>query len=80
MWTILTASDVARFTNIKIEQCQGQIYALCKDQHGCRYLQKQLESRNRDIVHTIFLETSAHVIELMTGTYSQPKPKKNIPS
>ena len=64
-------ADVARFTNVKIEQCQGEIYSLCKDQHGCRYLQKQLESQNPDSVHLIFLETNQHVVELMTGGFSR---------
>ena len=60
-------TDVARFTNTKIENYQGDIYALCKDQHGCRYLQKQLEGRNADTIHLIFTETNQHVVELMTG-------------
>ena len=59
--------DVARFTNTKIENYQGDIYALCKDQHGCRYLQKQLEGRNPETIHLIFIETNQHVVELMTG-------------
>ena len=59
--------DVARFTNTKIENYQGDIYALCKDQHGCRYLQKQLEGRDPETIHLIFMETNQHVVELMTG-------------
>ena len=62
-----TRSDVARFTNTKIENYQGDIYALCKDQHGCRYLQKQLETRNPDAIQLVFAETNQHVVELMTG-------------
>ena len=61
------AAEVARFTNAKIESYQGEIYSLCKDQHGCRYLQKQLETRNPETVHIIFVETQQHVVELMTG-------------
>ena len=61
------AAEVARFTNAKIESYQGEIYSLCKDQHGCRYLQKQLESRNPEAVQIIFMETQQHVLELMTG-------------
>jgi hypothetical protein len=60
-------SDNARFINVKLEHLQGEIYGLCKDQHGCRYLQKKLEERNQDHVHLIFLETNQHVVELMTG-------------
>ena len=60
-------ADNARFTNVKLEHLQGEIHALCKDQHGCRYLQKKLEEHNAEHVHTIFLETNQHVVELMTG-------------
>jgi hypothetical protein len=52
-----------------LEQLGGEIYALCKDQHGCRYLQKKLEDRNPDEVHMIWLETNQHVIELMTDPF-----------
>ncbi|KAG4444243.1 hypothetical protein IFR05_000218 [Cadophora sp. M221] len=58
-----------RFANMSLEQLGGEIYALCKDQHGCRYLQKKLEDRNPDQVHMIWLETNQHVIELMTDPF-----------
>ena len=59
----------ARFTNVKLEHLQGEIYGLCKDQHGCRYLQKKLEERDPEHVHLIFIETNQHVIELMTDPF-----------
>jgi hypothetical protein len=58
-----------RFANLPLEQLGGEIYALCKDQHGCRYLQKKLEERNPEHVHMIWLETNQHVIELMTDPF-----------
>ncbi|KAL3417660.1 RNA-binding protein (pumilio domain-containing protein) [Phlyctema vagabunda] len=58
-----------RFANLPLEQLGGEIYALCKDQHGCRYLQKKLEDRVPDQVHMIWLETNQHVIELMTDPF-----------
>ncbi|KAH8674774.1 RNA-binding protein-like protein [Tricladium varicosporioides] len=58
-----------RFANMPLEQLGGEIYALCKDQHGCRYLQKKLEDRQPDQVHMIWLETNQHVIELMTDPF-----------
>ncbi|KAI9053933.1 hypothetical protein LZ554_002877 [Drepanopeziza brunnea f. sp. 'monogermtubi'] len=58
-----------RFANLPLESLGGEIYALCKDQHGCRYLQKKLEDRNPDQVHMIWLETNQHVIELMTDPF-----------
>lgn len=70
--------DNSRFTNVKLEQVQGDIYTLCKDQHGCRYLQKKLEERNPEYVHMIFLETNQHVVELMTGMWAPiPLPQKH---
>lgn len=64
---LTTAMD--RFTNVALESLGGEIYQLCKDQHGCRFLQKQLEARNPEQVHMIWLETNQHVIELMTDPF-----------
>ena len=72
--TIVTdaISENARFVNVKLEQFQGEILGLCKDQHGCRYLQKKLEERNPEHVQLIFVETHQYVVELMTGIDSPP--------
>lgn len=61
------ANQMSRFTNVPLEHYKGDLYSLCKDQHGCRYLQRKLEERNADHVQLIFSETYMHVIELMTG-------------
>ncbi|KUJ08544.1 ARM repeat-containing protein [Mollisia scopiformis] len=58
-----------RFANMALETLGGEIYTLCKDQHGCRYLQKKLEDRNPEQVHMIWLETNQHVVELMTDPF-----------
>lgn len=60
---------MSRYQNMPLESFRGQIYELCKDQHGCRYLQKKLEERNADQVHMIWLETNQHLIELMTDPF-----------
>jgi hypothetical protein len=60
---------MSRFHNLPLEAVGGQIYSLCKDQHGCRYLQKQLENRIPEQIHMIWLETNQHVIELMTDPF-----------
>ncbi|KAM5355605.1 hypothetical protein ACJ41O_002251 [Fusarium nematophilum] len=60
---------MSRYQNMPLESFTGQIYELCKDQHGCRYLQKKLEERNADQVHMIWVETNQHVIELMTDPF-----------
>lgn len=59
--------EAARYDNVPIENYRGKLYELCKDQHGCRYLQKRLEEKNPEHTMMIFLETCPYVIELMTG-------------
>ncbi|KAK3304344.1 armadillo-type protein [Chaetomium strumarium] len=65
----MDSEAMARFNNLPLEQVGGTIYALCKDQHGCRYLQKQLENRIPEQIHMIWLETNQHVVELMTDPF-----------
>ncbi|CAG7972485.1 unnamed protein product [Penicillium salamii] len=63
------ASQLTRFGNYPLEHYKGELYSLCKDQHGCRYLQRKLEERNEEHVQLIFNETYMHVIELMTDPF-----------
>ncbi|RKF62256.1 putative rna-binding protein [Erysiphe neolycopersici] len=60
---------IDKYANVSLESLDGEIYSLCKDQHGCRYLQKKLEERNPDEIHQIWLETNQHVIEFMTDPF-----------
>ena len=60
-------SDNSRYLNVDLQDVVGEIYGLCKDQHGCRYLQKKLEEGNAENIRLIFEETNPHMIELMTG-------------
>ncbi|VDB93348.1 unnamed protein product [Peniophora sp. CBMAI 1063] len=58
-----------RFAGTRLEDLIGEIPNLCKDQHGCRYLQKKLEEgvpEHRDI---IFRETFGHFADLMTDPF-----------
>ncbi|KAK9389269.1 armadillo-type protein [Lipomyces mesembrius] len=61
--------DVNRFANVMLESLVNEIYSLCKDQHGCRYLQKKLEERNPTYLNMIFNETYPHVVELMIDPF-----------
>ena len=47
----------------------GHIYETCKDQHGCRFLQRKLEDSPEGsyLVHIIYDEVYQHIVELMTG-------------
>ncbi|KAJ9097848.1 hypothetical protein QFC19_006638 [Naganishia cerealis] len=58
-----------RFAGMRLEDLQGDILALCKDQHGCRYLQKKLEEEVPEHRDMIFRETYGHFPELMTDPF-----------
>jgi hypothetical protein len=61
-------SEANRYMNYDLKTMpRAEIYTLCKDQHGCRFLQKKLEERNPEYLDIIFAETAPHVTELMTG-------------
>jgi hypothetical protein len=57
------------FNSIKLEQIVGQIYTLCKDQHGCRFLQRKLDERNEQTVQIIFEDVKTHMVELMVDPF-----------
>uniref|UniRef100_A0A8H7Y5R9 PUM-HD domain-containing protein n=1 Tax=Psilocybe cubensis TaxID=181762 RepID=A0A8H7Y5R9_PSICU len=60
---------VNRFAGTRLEDLQGEIPALCKDQHGCRYLQKKLEEGVPEHRDMIFRETFGHFADLMTDPF-----------
>lgn len=63
--------DETRYNNMPLESYRGNLYELCKDQHGCRYLQRKLEDSNPENIEVIFAETYPHIVELMTGEASK---------
>ncbi|KDQ54912.1 hypothetical protein JAAARDRAFT_80100 [Jaapia argillacea MUCL 33604] len=58
-----------RFAGTRLEDLQGEILGLCKDQHGCRYLQKKLEEGIPEHRDMIFRETFGHFADLMTDPF-----------
>ncbi|KAI0078486.1 ARM repeat-containing protein [Panus rudis PR-1116 ss-1] len=58
-----------RFAGTRLEDLTGEIATLCKDQHGCRYLQKKLEEGVPEHRDMIFRETFSHFAELMTDPF-----------
>ncbi|TCD66781.1 hypothetical protein EIP91_000972 [Steccherinum ochraceum] len=58
-----------RFAGTRLEDLQGEIATLCKDQHGCRYLQKKLEEGIPEHRDMIFRETFSHFADLMTDPF-----------
>lgn len=60
--------DASKFENAKLADFIGQIYSLCKDQHGCRFLQRQLDLDHSNAT-AIFEETQMAVVELMMDPF-----------
>lgn len=68
--SLLTVTpSVNRFAGTRLEELKGEIPQLCKDQHGCRYLQKKLEESVPEHRDMIFRETFGHFADLMTGMH-----------
>lgn len=61
--------DAARFMNATLADFTNEIYYLCKDQHGCRFLQRQLEIGGSQAATKIFNEIQLNVIELMIDPF-----------
>ncbi|SCU87472.1 LAMI_0D06194g1_1 [Lachancea mirantina] len=61
--------DPSKYANAKLDDYIGNIYSLCKDQHGCRFLQRQLDIDGTKAATSIFEEVKEHVVELMTDSF-----------
>jgi hypothetical protein len=58
-----------QYANLNFEECVGEIYSMCLDQHGCRYLQKQLDSGNKRVLNHIFEEVIEKISILMKDPF-----------
>jgi hypothetical protein len=58
-----------QFQSTTVPDIAGQIYGLCKDQHGCRFLQRKLEEQNAQDIQIIFDEVKDHFTELMVDPF-----------
>ena len=59
-----------RYSNTTLEECVGQIFQMCKDQYGCRYLQKKLDEDKTSVTcDLIFTEIVPEVVELMSDPF-----------
>ena len=61
--------ESSRFADAVLDQYIGSIHSLCKDQHGCRFLQKQLDILGSKAADAIFEETKDYTVELMTDSF-----------
>jgi hypothetical protein len=55
-----------KFANASVQDFKGKLYAICKDQNGCRFLQKKIEEKGENL-DLAFQEIYSHFTELMTG-------------
>ncbi|KAF6139353.1 hypothetical protein GIB67_021563 [Kingdonia uniflora] len=64
--------DTSRSQMLKynsVDEAVGNIYALAKDQNGCRFLQKKSTEGNLEDINKIFNEIIGHIVELMTDPF-----------
>ncbi|KAK9128439.1 hypothetical protein Syun_017236 [Stephania yunnanensis] len=52
-----------------VEDVEGRIYVMAKDQHGCRFLQRKFSEGNVEDIFRIFAEIIDHIVELMTDNF-----------
>lgn len=64
-------SRYAQNGSITADSLRGKVYETAKDQHGCRYLQRWLDTNcDPEAVHVLMDEIIPHVAELMTDQYA----------
>ncbi|PVU88119.1 hypothetical protein BB559_005722 [Furculomyces boomerangus] len=61
--------DNNKYSNVRLDELEGRLYSVCKDQYGCRYLQKQLEEGSEDHIEMIFKEITPHFSKLMADPF-----------
>eukprot|EP01125_Pyxidicula_operculata_P017292 TRINITY_DN6055_c0_g1_i2.p1 TRINITY_DN6055_c0_g1~~TRINITY_DN6055_c0_g1_i2.p1 ORF type:complete len:665 (+),score=81.08 TRINITY_DN6055_c0_g1_i2:83-2077(+) len=57
------------YVNLTLEECRGNIATMCLDQHGCRFLQRHLDSGDSSVVTLIYSEVIEHIMELMSDPF-----------
>ena len=67
---------VQQLQNAQVSDFTGQLFFLCKDQQGCRFLQKKLDEGNANDARAIFEEVQNHFGELMVGMFQHSKRHK----
>lgn len=64
----LAPPEMNKFAGVPLEEFKGRLYELCKDQHGCRFLQTKMEESSTH-VSTIYEEVHTHFVDLMTDPF-----------
>eukprot|EP00252_Welwitschia_mirabilis_P019721 TRINITY_DN4646_c0_g1_i4.p1 TRINITY_DN4646_c0_g1~~TRINITY_DN4646_c0_g1_i4.p1 ORF type:complete len:925 (-),score=199.35 TRINITY_DN4646_c0_g1_i4:717-3491(-) len=52
-----------------LDEVQGRIYFVARDQHGCRFLQRKFDEGSAEDIKKIFVEIIDHIIQLMTDPF-----------
>ncbi|CAI7856477.1 unnamed protein product [Closterium sp. NIES-53] len=52
-----------------LDEVEGQMAVIAKDQHGCRFLQRKFDEGTSEEVARIFVEIKPHMVELMTDPF-----------
>ncbi|GAN00831.1 conserved hypothetical protein [Mucor ambiguus] len=63
-----TDPEVNKYTGASLDEFQGKLYGLCKDQNGCRFLQTKLEESQLNVT-IIYSEIHTHFVDLMTDPF-----------
>lgn len=63
-----TDPEVNKYTGASLDEFQGKLYELCKDQNGCRFLQTKLEESPLNVT-VIYNEIHTHFVDLMTDPF-----------
>lgn len=63
-----TDPESNKYTGASLEEFQGKLYELCKDQNGCRFLQTKLEESPLNVA-IIYGEIHTHFVDLMTDPF-----------
>ncbi|CAO0802959.1 unnamed protein product [Mucor circinelloides] len=60
--------ELNKYAGASLEEFQGKLYELCKDQNGCRFLQTKLEESPLNVA-IIYNEIHTHFVDLMTDPF-----------
>ncbi|KAL1564522.1 pumilio 12-like [Salvia divinorum] len=58
-----------RATLSSLEDLRGRIFAVARDQQGCRFLQSKFEEGKTEDIQMIFMEVKDHICELMVDQF-----------
>ncbi|CEP10847.1 hypothetical protein [Parasitella parasitica] len=63
-----TDPELNKYTGASLEEFEGNLFELCKDQNGCRFLQTKLEESSMNVT-LIYEEIHTHFVDLMTDPF-----------